>query len=99
MRLQDHKAQTEGTKRQFTLMVGTWSSECGYCGQDVLPDEKTHHTVAGYGGGEAGCGVEFKYICGLYKHIHNDPEYSLPKHMNREDLIELSMDQLSEEEI
>lgn len=97
MKIQDHKQRSEGLKKKYTILVSTWSSQCGYCGQDVLPSDKTHHTVSGYGPQTEVCGIEFKYMCGLYT-FNVDPEFSITKHMDREDLIPISIDQLNEEE-
>lgn len=94
MRIEDHKKQSEGTKRKFTIIVGAWSSQCGYCGQDVLPSEKTHTKVSGYGGDTEGCNVEFRYIS-TFQSLGVD----LPKHMEREDLKEINITELSEEEV
>lgn len=53
-----------------TIIVGGWSSSCNNCGKDVLPDSKTHDKIAGYGGGDPGCGVEFTHITNEY-HGHS----------------------------
>lgn len=51
-------------KRPKTLIINTWSSECGDCGKGAVIEEKTHDTVIGYDveEGEKGCGVRWEFV-------------------------------------
>lgn len=49
-----------------TIWVGSWSSKCGNCGKQVLPHEKNHEKVSGYGPEEPGCGTRFTHITSEY---------------------------------
>lgn len=44
------------------LIIGTSSSQCGNCHQQVLPDNLKHDTVSGYGPERPGCGATFTAI-------------------------------------
>lgn len=50
------------TDERHVLEIDSWSSRCGSCGKQVLPDEETHAQVSGYGPKEPGCGVRFTHI-------------------------------------
>lgn len=49
-----------------TLLVGSTSSSCNNCSRNVLPDSEVHDIVAGYGGGEPGCGIRFTHVTNEY---------------------------------
>ena len=48
------------------LLIGRFSSSCGNCGRQTLPEEKTHHTISGYDPSRPGCGVEWTHVSSNY---------------------------------
>ena len=52
------------------IIINSWDSECGFCGQPADPHEKTHKTIKRYSGEtEEGCGIEYKYVTTGYSDI------------------------------
>jgi hypothetical protein len=54
-----------------TVIVGGWESTCNNCGKQTVNFE-VHDKVSGYGGGEEGCGVEFKFVSASYGEAHRE---------------------------
>jgi hypothetical protein len=48
------------------LWVGTFSSQCGACGQDVDWRATAHDEVIGYGPVAHGCGAVFTHVAATY---------------------------------
>lgn len=51
-----------------TLIINTWSSQCGSCGKGCSPDDETHERILGYGvpDGTKGCGVRWTKVASEY---------------------------------
>jgi hypothetical protein len=51
-----------------TLIIDTWSSECGNCGKGAATNQIKHDRELGYGvkGNGEPCGVKFKYVSTHY---------------------------------
>lgn len=76
----------KGYTEARTLIVNNWSSECGNCGKDCDPSEKTHETNLGYDEktrAEKGCGIKWLYIYSPYG------DKGIAKKLGREDLQEI----------
>lgn len=69
-------------KVNHTLFIDLSNSSCGNCGKQTLPDGNTHDKVSGYGGGQPGCGVEWRYVSSNYV----GPRIDLAVKRNRPDL-------------
>lgn len=47
---------------KHVLIINLSSSKCATCGKEAFPDTVTHDKVAGYGGGQPGCGCKWTHV-------------------------------------